>query len=455
MGHRQNPPNEMNRDLNDPYNADNAINNLQFPIDADVQVIANDQGQITPNGREQRTLSSSIPSPFDLHNLTTVIDRRFLSNDAIIQQMSIQIDECIRGHHDSQRQIRHLQTNMEEVRQSLTLLSNHIKETNQTVGLYARCTTYMLKRARTRGDLGLEDLRLLEDLNPKKLPDINANPADLTAEIIREITNAAACTAQPASHLHGPPPLPSSPRPSMPNANSSYHQPLRIDCPHGTAGQSMHGTEYNSQRSFAKNVAAAEAIMSQRGLTYPSTTLKAREYLRALTDFGKEMGLTESEHLTLAKTAMYQAEGHWVRQYQHSWHCWEDFAKSYTEYFTSGKTDLDISQEIMTTYQQHREDPKTFIKEAMMKYQEMNKAPSEEEQVLVIRARLSYEIQSQLDSLAPHTKTYSQLNSAVRTAVQRLAQRAKAAAETRKPATYTKRSYEGVPSSDSEDSEIC
>ncbi|XP_057328652.1 uncharacterized protein LOC130669655 [Microplitis mediator] len=455
MGHRQNPSNEMNRGLNDLYNTEDDFENPQLPVNANVQVIEGDHGQITPNGRDQRTLSSSIPSPLNLNNLTTIIDSRFLSNDAIIRQLSLQIDECMRGHHDSQRQIRHIQKNMDDVQQNLTLLSNHIRETNQTVGLYARCTTNMLKRARTRGDLGLEDLRLLKELNMEKLPDSNINPADITAEIIREITNAAACTARPASHLHGPPPLPSSPRPSMPNANSSYHQPLRIDCPHGTAGQSMHGTEYNSQRSFAKNVAAAEAIMSQRGLTYPSTTLKAREYLRALTDFGKEMGLTESEHLTLAKTAMYQAEGHWVRQYQHSWHCWEDFAKSYTEYFTSGKTDLDISQEIMTTYQQHREDPKTFIKEAMMKYQEMDKAPSEEEQVLVIRARLSYEIQSQLDSLAPYTKTYSQLNSAVRTAVQRLAQRAKAAAETRKPAKYTKRAYEGVPSSDSEDSEIC
>lgn len=42
-----------------------------------------------------------------------------------------------------------------------------------------------------------------------------------------------------------------------------------------------------------------------------------------------------------------------------------------------------------------------FIKEAMMKYQEMARPPTEEDQVLVIRARLSYNIQSQIDSLAP------------------------------------------------------
>lgn len=72
----------------------------------------------------------------------------------------------------------------------------------------------------------------------------------------------------------------------------------------------------------------------------------------------------------------------------------------------------------------------------------------------MVRARLLYDIQSQLDLLAPYVKIYSQLNSSVKIAVQRLAQRAKDAAETRKTAKYTRKLREDLSSTASDESDL-
>lgn len=71
-----------------------------------------------------------------------------------------------------------------QIKESLTQLNNNLIETNKTVAIYARIMTFILKKARSRGYLGQEDLRMLEEINTDKLP---ANPADITADIIREI----------------------------------------------------------------------------------------------------------------------------------------------------------------------------------------------------------------------------------------------------------------------------